>query len=161
MNTKLVDFYSKEAPNSEGNWLEEIWAWPDSEWEYEHSFIQWMFPSTSESMFNADAPILDRETIALWNKSPPLKENLSISFERWLSFCGVEQTDSGLAIANFNNFVWPRFNHNWLRITRVLNSLTHLGLNKEAAEFRAALFKAHEDKSIVIGEETSRFWSSR
>ena len=158
MNHKLTEFYLHEKANIDGIWLEEVWCWTNDEWDFEHSFIQWLFPLKNESAFNADAPLLDDETIKLWHCHPLLQDNLRTSYERWLEFCGVRRLESGLEIVNLKNHVWPDFNHNWLRVTRVLNSLTLLGLGEDAEKFRAMLFKAHEDKKIDISENTMSFW---
>jgi hypothetical protein len=155
----LISFYLKESPNSDGRWLEEIWAWSDEDWELEHDFIQHLFPTDQASAFNADAPILDKHTIKKWHQDRLLQHNLRLSYERWLRYCGIERVNGTLHLAVRKPNVWGGFNHNWLRITRVLKSLTLLGLVKESQEFFSLLKEMRESRMVAVGDETWRFWS--
>ncbi len=49
------------------------------------------------------------------------------------------------------------FNHNHLRITRILRSLTALGLGDRARAFLDALEEVHREHG-QINEETLRYW---
>jgi hypothetical protein len=156
----IVSFYLKESPDSEGRWLEEILEWNNADWEFEHDFIQWLFPTTEESLFNTDAPILTPEHIYVWHADKLLQHNLRKSYERWLSFCGVDRLENGLTLTDFKQNVWARQNHNWWRITRVLKSLHVLGLEKEAAEFFEFLTNLRATGKVVIDDKTWGFWSN-
>lgn len=137
---ELLAFYGDdEGPNSSGYTLEQALAWDDEDWESQHDFIQFLFPTDEPSRDNPDAPVLDAATVARFRADPLLRHRLRRSFERWLAFCGIIRTDDGLAFDNPNPRVWGRANHNWLRITRVLRSLNLLGLPDEAQAFFALL----------------------
>jgi hypothetical protein len=137
---ELLAFYGdEEGPNSSGYTLEQVLEWGDEDWEHQHDFIQFLFPTDEPSMFNADAPVLDAATIARFRADPLLRHRLRRAFDRWLAFCGIIRTDDGLAFDNPNPRVWDRQNHNWLRITRVLRSLNLLGLPDKAQAFFALL----------------------
>jgi len=82
---------------------------------------------------------------------------------RMLRFYGFEMRTGGTIApgANFHvasrNWV-KRFNHNHLRITRIIRSLRVLGLENAADEF----FKALEDvygRSEKISEKSMMFWN--
>ncbi len=154
----LIAFYLKEAPNSDGRWLEEIWAWSDEDWEMEHDFIQHLFPLDMPSSVNADAPLLDADTIRAWHQDKLLQHNLRTSYERWLRFCGIETVEGKLLLGIPKPNVWGSFNHNWLRITRVLRCLTMLGLTDEANEFFALLTELRDSGKVTIGHETFGYW---
>ena len=154
----LISFYLKESPNSDGRWLEEIWSWPDEDWEMEHDFIQHLFPLDQPSSFNADAPVLDEATINEWHNDKLLQHNLRTSYERWLRFCGVERIAGKLQLVDRKPNVWSSLNHNWLRITRVLQSLTLLGLKNEASEFYALLNELRDTGTVAINDESWRYW---
>jgi len=47
----IIDFYENAGPDSEGRYLEEIWAWSDDDLMAEHDWIQWLFPTDHESDF--------------------------------------------------------------------------------------------------------------
>jgi hypothetical protein len=49
----IIDFYRKTSPDSEGRYLEEIWAWSDDELMAEHDWIQRLFPTDHPSAFNS------------------------------------------------------------------------------------------------------------
>jgi hypothetical protein len=154
----LISFYLKESPNSDGRWLEDIWDWSDEDWEMEHDFIQHLFPLDQASAFNADAPLLDAETIRAWHQDKLLQHNLRTSYERWLRFCGVEKVDGKLHLTNRKPNVWSVFNHNWLRITRVLRCLTLLGLKDEANEFFALLTELRNTGTVTINDTSFGYW---
>jgi hypothetical protein len=59
---------------------------------------------------------------------------------------------------NFRNWA-VRFDHNHLRITRILRCLRILGLRKECDAFFAALKQVYDDPSINIGERTMSYWT--
>ena len=57
--------------------------------------------------------------------------------------------------------VWiSRFNHNYLRITRMLKCLTMLGLTAEARAFYRCLEQIYREKGDRIGSETFQYWTS-
>jgi hypothetical protein len=133
---ELLAFYGEDdGPAANGYTREQILGWSDADWESEHDFIQWLFPTDVPSMFNPDAPVLDPATVAAFRADPLRCDRLRQSFDRWLAFCGVGRSDAGLEFARPRPDVWNRQNHNWLRVTRVLRSLTVLGLTDEAVEF--------------------------
>jgi hypothetical protein len=133
MNKELISFYLREGTDNEGRKLDYIWGYSDDGLEWDHSWIQWTFPTKTISMFNADAPILDEETIAAWKNDQILQHNLRISFNRVLTFLGMEFNEEGkIILVKGDSHIWKGFNHNWLRITRILESLTLLGMEAEA-----------------------------
>jgi hypothetical protein len=154
----IITFYLKESPNLDGRWLEEIWAWSDDDWELEHDFIQHLFPLDQPSAFNADAPLLDEATINEWHRDKLLQHNLRTSYERWLQFCGVENVDGKLHLADRKPNVWDGLNHNWLRITRVLRCLMLLGLQDEANDFFALLTVLRDSGTVAINDQSWRYW---
>jgi hypothetical protein len=152
---ELLAFCSDgEGTNSSGYTLEQVLGWPDEDWEEQHDFIQWLFPTDGPSLYNPDAPVLDAATIARFRADPLLRNRLRRSFDRWLAFSGITRTDDGLALDNPNPRVWGRQNHNWLRITRVLRSLNLLGLPDEAQAFFALL----NTIQAKIDPTTWRYW---
>jgi hypothetical protein len=137
---ELLAFYGDDDGQSgSGYTLDAILDWPDEDWEHQHDFIQFLFPTDEPSRFNPDAPVLDALTIARFRADPLLRHRLRRAFDRWLAFCGVVRTDDGLAFDSPNPAVWGRPNHNWLRITRVLRSLNLLGLPDDAQAFFSLL----------------------
>jgi hypothetical protein len=162
--SQLLDFYRGTATDSEGRRLEELWTWNDHALEDVHDFIQWLFPLPEPSQFNADAPLLSEQDIAAFHADAALRANLRRSFERILSFLGLMPTADG-AVVDGPNFarrtgdIWEEPNHNWLRISRILRSLTLLGLQTEADALYTWLAAAYHDRRFPIEAETFGYWT--
>jgi hypothetical protein len=162
--SRLINFYRGTAPDSEGRMLQEIWAWSDEELEAVHDFIQWLFPLPEPSRFNPEAPLLTPADITAFTKEPLLRDNLRRSFERILSFLGLYWAEDG-SVQEGPNFtarapdVWLAPNHNWLRITRILRSLTLLGLEAEAKALYERLKTLSSGRNLPITTETFRYWT--
>ena len=80
-----------------------------------------------------------------------------------LAFFGLALTDDGLVInggslASRVPDIWEAPNHNWLRISRILRSLTLLGLQVEARTFYAWLEDAYRTQRFPIDGQTFGYW---
>ena len=79
------------------------------------------------SMF-ASAPTITKEVYTHFHSREDLRASLGTAFDRILSFYGLKLTGEGEVVkgdnwtANSRNWL-TRFNHNHLRITRILRSL--------------------------------------
>jgi hypothetical protein len=161
--SRLVEFYRGAAADTEGRRLADVWNWDDDAWEEVHDFIQWLFPLPEPSRFNPDAPLLTPQDIDAFGREPRLRENLRRSLERFLTFLGLSREEDG-RVVEAENFAaraadaWAVPNHNWLRISRVLRSLTLLGLPGETAAFFAWLRETHLRHRFPIGADTFRYW---
>lgn len=158
----LVHFYRGESRDGEGRFLEEILSWNDEELEEVHNFVQWLFPLPEPSRFNPDAPLLSDEDMAAFRTDALLRDNLRKSFQRILSFLGLTLADGKVVAGpNFSTRlpeVWATPNHNWLRITRILRSLTLLGLRSEAMALFEFLDTAYSSRRFPITAETFDYW---
>jgi hypothetical protein len=163
--SRLIDFYRGDGTDTEGRRLDDILAWRDNRLEAVHDFIQWVFPLPEPSQFNPDAPLLTAEAIAAFRNDPILQANLRRSYERILSFIGLQMTDGGEVVeaphfARRALDVWDYQNHNWLRVTRILRSLHLLGLDTEAQALYRRLEDFRSRRRFPIGDETFRYWTS-
>jgi hypothetical protein len=161
--SRLLDFYRGLGTDTEGRLLEDILAWPDDDLEEVHDFIQWLFPLPEPSQFNADAPLLTNEDIAAFKCDPVLQANLIKSFERILAFLGLALSEG--EVVKGPNFmarvadVWASPNHNWLRISRILRSLTLLGMAAQAQALYEWLEATYTSRKFPISAETFRYWT--
>ena len=130
----LIPFYLNATKNNNGLGLEEIWMMTDEELENDHEIVQWVFPTIEESNFNPEAPLLKNVDIQLWNANPQLIDNLRTSFNRYLKLFGLKYEEGKIADTDMKD-VWKYPNHNWMRVTRILNSLKTLGLTEESEAF--------------------------
>jgi hypothetical protein len=160
----LLAFYRDEGRDTEGRRLETIWQWDDEDLEMVHDFIQWLFPLPERSQFNPDAPLLTEQDIRAFRGEPAVQARLRRSFECMLRFLGLARTEDG-SVSEGDNFaarvpeVWAHFNHNWLRITRILRSLTLLGLEGEARAFHDRLAALYRNGRFPIPADTFRYWT--
>lgn len=164
----IVAFYSGAAPDDRDRYLSELQTWSDDALESYHDFIQWMFPLRERSGVNPSAPTLDDATIKEFRSRPELREQLRVSFRRMLRFYGFEMKPQSLKVVkradfqeNSDNWLSP-WNHNYLRITRILKSLSLLGLEEEAGAFFAALYEVYHSQGAnpTISKETFRYWEA-
>lgn len=164
---RLVRFYDPINPvtDSSGRTLSSILAWDDSDLELCHDYIQNLFPLPERSLFNPSAPIINQETFEAFRSRPELRARLKESFVRILKFYGfkLSSTNTALEVKLASNFGqasrnWvTRFNHNHLRITRIIRSLRVLGLEDEARAFFSTLQKVHAASNI--SSKSLMFWT--
>ncbi|KAI4168372.1 MAG: hypothetical protein LQ343_006457 [Gyalolechia ehrenbergii] len=182
-----VRFYNptNPVPDPHNRTLPSILSWPDSALEYSHNYIQYLFPLPERSPINPSAPIINETTFTTFRSRPELREQLRLSLVRILRFYGFELVRKGLkkhhddddevetsaereegwqVIRGLNfpqaskNWV-TQFNHNHLRITRILRCCRVLGLQEEAKAFHAALVDVAEEKGgSNISQRTMIFW---
>jgi hypothetical protein len=162
--SKLLDFYRGQGTDSEGRTLGELWSWNDDQLEEVHDFIQWMFPLPEPSRFNPDAPLLSRDDVTAFRSEALLQSQLKKSFERILTFLGLTRAADGSVVEgpNFAHRVpeiWAYPNHNWLRITRILRSLSRLGLESEAHALFKQLEAFYGQRRFPITSETYQYWT--
>lgn len=166
-----VRFYDPQlnAPDSRGRTLASILAWSDDQLEYCHDYIQVLFPLPEGSPFNPSAPIINRTIFTTFRSRPELRSQVRLSFELMLKFYGFEYDTSeteedGEVIVPASHFRtaarnWVmRFNHNHLRITRILRSLRVLGLEEEAEQFYQAVSRLYRGGKSGISQKSMMFW---
>lgn len=126
-------FYQLNGCTQDGASLTDIWDYNYEQYERKHTFIQWVFPSDEPSAVNPYAPVVDKEFKEQFGSD--LRERLLKSYQQFLDFIGLGLTLSGsIKVVSESRFTSriTRHNHNLLRITRVLRSLTVLGLHSYA-----------------------------
>jgi hypothetical protein len=158
--TPLIKFLRGDGPGPNGYYLDDVLQYSNDEFDLHHDFIQWLFPTNQESNFNPDAPILTPNEIKIIRADPHLQNVMDTIYHRWLRFCGLRQTDTGLEFGTNeypkgNQMVWGQFNHNMLRITRVLHSLNLLGLHDHKEEFYNFLLK----NKTIFNENTFGYFT--
>ncbi len=170
MNDRAVAFYSG-GPDHRGRTLDRILEWSDAELESVHDYIQWLFPTVQPSAVNPFAPLVTGATRAAFEARRELRERLRRAFGRMLLFYGlraasvaggvrVEIDDQTFPLRSRN---WLRpGNHNHLRLTRIMQSLSALGLADEARALQRCLVtEVHEGPGRSrITRDTYEYWMS-
>jgi hypothetical protein len=165
----LIRFFDPAiaAPGPRNRSLATILAWPDSQLESSHDYIQTVFPLPEESMFSF-APIVTKEVRDAFLAQAELRASLREALERMLAFYGLQfrtATDGGSeeTITRGPNFAtasgnWvTRFDHNHLRMTRILRSLRVLGLESEAAALHNFL-STDEKVTNSVSPRSQMYW---
>ena len=164
--SQLVAFYLSNGPDSLGRMIDEILSWSDQQLEDVHDYIQWIFPLRERSAFNTSAPLLTEDDIVSFKNDSRLRKKLLNSYARLLRFYGFVsivdcRTRKMERLEEFEqqsrNWL-TRYNHNFLRITRILKSLTLLGCDVYANAFLNSLEEVYKVNSHIIGEETLGYW---
>ncbi|MCW5317569.1 hypothetical protein GTQ43_28325 [Nostoc sp. KVJ3] len=164
----LVPFYLGEQKDSEGRTIQEMWTWNFEELECTHDYIQWLFPLPERSAFNPNAPLVDEEVIPAFQRNPQLRQNLLRSLTVMLQFYGLQRhknNDGKIVVSQSEDYPNRKrewvciFDHNYLRITRILKCLMTFGLENEAEAFYECLQEIYRDNSDQIGGETFHYWT--
>jgi len=164
---KILAFYLGQQPDSQGRAIEDIWSWDYQKLESVHNYIQWLFPLREKSRFNSSAPTLNDEVIHAFRTSEELRNRLVHSFKVMLAFYGLECREgenTEIVIAKSEEYLsrkreWiEQFNHNYLRLTRILTSLTDLGLKNYALALFRCLDEIYNENKESIGLKTYTYW---
>ena len=167
-DTRLLDFYEERGADHRGRMLSDIHRFPVGMLEHEHDFIQWLFPLRTASPVNPNAPTVTERDIARFRSDDALRAALQRSFELMADFYGLRMSASDGVITvrrgetfdqRAENWLTPG-NHNFLRITRILRSLTILGQEDLASAFLECLTTVFADYGGIIGARTWRFWNA-
>jgi Opioid growth factor receptor (OGFr) conserved region len=164
--SRLVAFYRGNGRDHRGRSLSDIHEFDFHELEFHHDYIQWLFPLPEPSGANASAPLLSSEDIASFKSDAALRKALMQSFELMLQFYGLELTngDAQFGVVRDVTFVqrsnvWlTGGNHNFLRISRILRSLSLLGCDEYALAFLKCLEGIYTEEASTIGETTMGYW---
>ena len=136
------------------------------ELEEVHDYIQWLFPLDKPSSANQYAPILTSTDIHVFAQGADLRERLVQSLRTMLNFYGLTlegtlESPTVLLGPTFPSRAaeWLRpYNHNFLRLTRILRSLWLLGCRDHARALLGCLESIYIDNVHIIGEKTIHFW---
>ena len=164
---KLLEFFRNEKPNAHGKMFIEIISYDDDQFEKNHNFIQWMFPTDTRSKFNWRAPILTAQDVVDINSDSLAMEYIHIGTKRFLNFLGYEL--DGVNIKPSNNHQqrtksWvTKNNHNYKRISRFLRFCKMMGgdLYQIGQHFLLShLVHLWETNRDMISDNTLLYWSS-
>ena len=142
---KLKDFHQERTLLSSGHRRADLLKLTDSEFERHHGFIQWAFPTPEKSYNNFSAPLLDLGA-AIWLSEDPesisFLEKMSVRFLQFLK----------------DNTHWrAAYNHNHLRITRIIHSLRMLHSFELAKWFHEQVINLAGD-SYAMMERPRLYW---
>jgi hypothetical protein len=159
--SRLIDFYDGKIPSDDGDTIDQIIEWDRDRWEASHLSIQWVFPTKKPSQFNPEAPTLDDATIEEFMSDADRMIKFHFAFQSWLKAYGINFESVGPGQPpklewqeTENAKEWlEEFNHNHLRVTRILECLRFFGFGLYAI----TLFH-HLTDHAKITPNTYKFW---
>lgn len=162
----ILDLFYGRGADHRGRSLDELQDQDHDALELNHDYIQWMFPLPEPSGANAQASTLTEADIAAFRGNPALRMKLNTSFRIMMRFYGLDLmgTESGLLVKEIPTFeerrrIWlSPLNHNYLRLTRILRSMTLLGCAPHAKALLTGLERLYKNYGDVIGPETLTYW---
>ena len=167
-DSALVAFYRGDGVDHRGRSLSDIHEFDFYELELNHDYIQWLFPLPEPSGANPSAPLLSKDDGARFQADVLLRTPLLQSFDLMLSFFGLELAvdaeSAPMSVRKAGDFherhqVWLHAgNHNFLRISRILRSLTLLGCSSYACAFLECLEDIAAGNPKAIGHTTLGYW---
>lgn len=130
------------------------------ELENNHNFIQYLFPTKQPSMI-CSVPELTDDVIKLFISNKSSMRRLKRAFMRMLEFYGFIYKNGWIELSdNFHerakNWLHPH-NHNFLRITRILQSLGLFGLRRYGRLFFIALTTVYTEYPKIVGN-SKLYW---
>ena len=144
---EIVGFLEGKTPDRQGRILAMLLQQTDHQAETAHDYIQWLFPLDEPSRAVNGAPVLTELEIDGIRDSGLAQANLAESARWFLGF--LERNDCWIA----------KYNHNHLRITRVIRSLRLLASDKAADEFRDKVLALAVDNLNLIDQKARGFWA--
>lgn len=172
----IIDFFNNKVVHPNGYSLSDIIdGYSNDKLEKSHDIIQWLFPLSEPSHFNPDAPLLTQEDIDYFSslEARYAAGNYYCTIHRMLAFFGLKisfspsidyQTDVELADDfEARKYTWAEaFNHNHLRITRMLKSMVLLGWGEWARAICDFLVEYKGDSSgnndWKVNENSKQYW---
>jgi len=145
MTCKVCDFL-EGGFDFKNRSVREILAKDDDWLESTHDYIQWLFPLDVKSFSNRNAPVLMIDDILRISESELAQKHIQASVKRMKEFWVT------------NDHWIRRYNHNHLRLTRVIKSLRLLCGSTAAEDFKAWLYYHVGARINQIDKDSVRHW---
>jgi hypothetical protein len=143
----IVAFLGGVSPDGHGRLISDIWAFSDTEIERTHTFIQWLFPLAEPSLSSPGSPTLNADEIAALRGLSAVRESILNSADWYGAFLS-------------RNPHWKvRYDHNHLRITRVIKSLRLLVDDVQPNRFRERVVQMLGEDHAIVGQKALEFWN--
>ena len=142
----IVKFLEGSEKDFQGRLIKDIWDYSDKEIESIHDFIQVLFPLDQQSRSSSNRFFIqDQAIIPVIKKSELAQANFKQSYKWFLGFLG-------------RNPKWQKgYDHNQLRITRIIKSLNLLSSHENALAFYQSMVELIKDDHS-ISQVTYDYW---
>ena len=148
MHGPIHDFLRGTGRDGRGRRLADVLAFDDARIEAVHDFVQWLFPLAEASRAVPGAPVLGAAEAAAIRGDPQAQAGLRAGLERMARF--YADTDGWLS----------GYDHNHLRITRIITATRDLLGPAEAAAFHAGVMARVAAAGTPVNRESLRHWDA-
>ena len=148
MQIEIVGFLEGKTPDHRGRTLSMVLKQTDHQAETTHDYIQWLFPLDEPSRSVMGAPVINELDIKDIRQSELAQQKLVKSASWFLGF--LERNDHWIT----------KYDHNHLRITRVIKSLRLLTSDEAADKFRDKVAKLAGNNLRLVDQKARDFWAS-
>lgn len=139
-------FLAADGRDAAGRSFDTVLRFDDGQLESRHDFIQWLFPLPEPSRAVPGSPVLDAAAIAALRASDIARSRQEQAAARMLQFYRATHA-------------WRRpFDHNHLRITRIIKSLRLLAGADRADAFKRDIVALAGD--APIDPRARQFWDA-
>jgi hypothetical protein len=125
----------------------DVLGFSDQRMEEVHDYIQWLFPLPTRSGAQPGAPVLTQAEIDAIRADQSAQDTLAKATERMLLF--------------YQNTRWwlTSYDHNHLRITRIIRSLRILTGPENAQRFYKAILDLNDAAGSPVNARSLEFWA--
>ncbi|MDP8919054.1 MAG: opioid growth factor receptor-related protein [Pseudomonadota bacterium] len=143
----LHAYLAGAGPDSRGRLVTDVLDFSDEQLEAVHDYIQWLFPLQTRSGAQPDAPVLAQAEIVGIRADGRAADTLAKATERMLRF--------------YRSTKWwlTGYDHNHLRITRILHSLKLLVGPEAAQSFHHTILAMHEAAGAPVNPRSLHYWA--
>lgn len=142
----LGEFLRGEGDDARGRRHADLLAMDDAALEARHDYVQWLFPLPEPSAAVPGSPVLAAGEAAALAADPAVRERLAAAAARMRRFYAAN-----------DHWLVP-FDHNHLRITRIIRSLRLLAGDAEADAFRAFAMARVREAGDPVNARSLAYW---
>ncbi|WP_457089312.1 opioid growth factor receptor-related protein [Microvirga sp. P5_D2] len=142
----LHAYLAETGQDSRGRHVQDILAYSNRQIEEIHDYIQWIFPLPTRSAAQPSAPVLTASEIEAISSDARALSTLRRATERMVQF--YRDTDDWLTA----------YDHNHLRITRIIQSLRLLVSHEAAREFHETVLKLQIAAGSPVNSRSLQYW---
>jgi hypothetical protein len=126
--------------------VQDVLGFSNHQLEVIHDYIQWLFPLPTRSAAQPDAPVLTTSEIEAISSDTRAQSVLLLAKDRMTRF--YRETDEWLT----------GYDHNHLRITRIIQSLRILVSPEAARDLHGTILALHQAAGAPVNSRSLQFW---
>lgn len=159
-NEEVLQFLRGEQVPKCCHHIDAVANFSDYDMERYHDFIQWIFPTMEQSMAHPDAPTIDSHFAEELHQDSCALAGYCKGCRRYLRYMGLECEGNANITSNPDTRpFWELPHHNFLRITRALNSLRQTGHDAcSKALYSQMMQDLKEEPRNFISRTTLLYW---